>query len=98
MIEQIVEMLKKYLPSYTDEYYKEVAQAIADIDPWTRVKDGLPEGDEYLWVTWLDDDGKRNYGEGYYHSYPNSKRPWGLTRSSHRIAVTHWLKITPPKG
>ncbi len=108
MIEQVIDkqvaILKKAF-HYSDEEYRakdiekyltKLVQKIVDLDPWVSVEERLPEKDgAYLvYVTTpegdhLDMDHWESFRWGFYHSVP-------ITSES--TYITHWLKITPPKG
>ncbi len=107
MIKQIVKILNNLLPldrNLSPKQKMSIALAIADIDPWTSVEDGLPEDGEYVNVyppytsTVFDDEPRHvlKY-DSKYHTWK-----YYLGGSVHTVlnpfSITHWLKITPPKG
>ena len=86
-----------------DGLLQEAVQAIADIDPWTRVEDGLPEPDAVRIINGLRHsiyyltDGEYEYAVALYRK-DREGNLWWDDGCDGVDGVTRWLKITPPKG
>jgi len=84
---------------------RNAAKAICDIDPWTRVEDGLPSKEDLLiaepdhitsniiGLVWVK---RSTPGNEYGVQKFDARRKWFFGKD--HCDVTHWDKITEPKG
>ncbi len=78
------------------EEINDEAKAIADIDPWTRVEDGLPEDADCMhgwYVCEIVIDESVRYVAMTWHDLASSMKFRGKTNG-----ITRYQEITPPKG
>lgn len=79
-----------------------IAQAIAELDRWVKVEDGLPSEGEFaaingdsVWIRIEYKDGNKSvwYERGWYN---HRAKIWQSRHSIDGLPVTHWADITPP--